>query len=151
MCGFGTREARRGMADDDDTIDEFGRCILTELLPDECGCRFHATAKTPSGRGHTGPRAHEWRRDDDMVVAAAYFEYGTNNLPATVKSELAELIGCSVASVAYKLGNLHTYVTGVGSLDQGSAQMRSVVEELRRVGVGERERLASEAQRRLRR
>jgi len=80
-----------------------------------------------------------------MVVAAAYFRYGTNNLPGAAK---AELIGCSVASVAYKLGNLHSYVTGQGSLDQGSAQMRSVVAQLRRAGDRDRERLADEAYRR---
>jgi len=133
----------------DETIDEYGRCVLTELLPGECGCRFHAIARPASGRGHTGPSSHEWHRNDDMVVAAAYFDYGTNNLPAAAKAKLAELIGCSVASVAYKLGNLHSYVTGHGSLDQGSAQMRSVVEQLRRTSESDRERLADEAYRRL--
>lgn len=139
------------MTDYGETVDEFGRCVLTELLPSECGCRLHATARPASGRGHTGPRSHVWRRDDDMVVAAAYFEHGTNNLPAAAKADLAELIGCSVASVAYKLGNLHSYVAGQGSLDQGSAQMRSVVEQLRRATGSDRVRLANEAYERLRR
>ena len=133
----------------DETVDEYGRCVLSELLPDECGCRFHATARPASFRGNTGPHSHQWRRGDDMVVAAAYFDYGTSNLPAAAKTKLAELIGCSVASVAYKLGNLHSYVTGHGSLDQGSAQMRSVVEQLRRATGSDRERLANEAYRRL--
>lgn len=143
------RDPRDVMTDHDETVDECGRCVLTELLPDECGCRLHATARLASGRGHTGPRSHDWRRDDDMVVAAAYFDYGTNNLPAAAKAKLAEVIGCSVASVAYKLGNLHSYVTGDGSLDHGSAQMRSVVDQLRRASSSDRKRLADEARRRL--
>jgi hypothetical protein len=132
-----------------ETIDEHGRCVITELLPGECGCRFHAATRPTSGRGRTGPRSHEWRRDDDLIVAAAYFDYGTNNLPSATKAELAEVIGCSVASVAYKLGNLDSYVAGRGSLDQGSAQMRSVVEQLRRASDDDRERMANEAYRRL--
>jgi hypothetical protein len=139
------------MTNDDATVDEQGRCVLSELLPDQCACRLHAAARPKSGRGHTGPPVHQWRRDDDMVVAAAYLEYGTNNLPADAKARLAELIGCSVASVAYKLGNLHSYVAGQGALDQGSAQMRSVVDQLREASSMDREHLANEAYQRLRR
>lgn len=131
----------------DETIDEYGRCVLTELLPDECACRFHAIVRPASGG--TGRRLHDWCRDDDTVVAAAYFKYRTNNLPAAAKAELAELIGCSVASIAYKLGNLHSYVTGDGSLDHGSAQMRSVVDQLSRASSSDRQRLADQALRRL--
>ena len=141
------REPLDVMTNHGENIDEYGRCVLTELLPDECGCRLHATARPVSGG--TGPRSHDWRRDDDMVAAAAYFKYGTNNLPAAAKAKLAELIGCSVASVAYKLGNLHSYVTGDGSLDHGSAQMRSVVDQLSRASSSDRERLADEAHQRL--
>lgn len=139
------------MTGDHKTTDEYGRCMLTELLPDECSCRLHATAKPAAGRNHTGPRTHAWRRDDDMVAAAAYFEHGTNNLPAEAKAKLANLIGCSAASVAYKLGNLHSYVTGDGSLDHGSAQMRSVADQLRMSSSSDRARLADEAHERLNR
>jgi hypothetical protein len=139
------------MTDHDATVDETGLCVLTELLPDECGCRFHATPRPTPARGHARPSVHEWCRDDDVVVAAVYFNRGTNNVPAATKSELAEMIGCSEASVAYKLGNLHSYVTGRGALKNGSAQMRAVVEELRFASVSDRQRTASEARRRLRR
>jgi hypothetical protein len=126
------------MNDSDATVDEVGRCVLTELLPDECSCRFHATARPPSGRGRTGPRSDVWRRDDDMVVAAAYLEHGTNNLPAEDKARLAELVGCSVASVAYKLGNLHTYVSGQGALEV----MEQLTYLLFMKGLDERQTLA---------
>ena len=82
------REPRSFMTGYDETVDEYGRCVLSEMLPDECGCRFHSTARPASGRGRTGPRSHKWCRDDDMVVAAAYFDFGTNNLPAAAKTEL---------------------------------------------------------------
>ena len=137
------------MTDRDRTVDESGRCVLTELLPDECGCRFHSSAPAAIESPRHGPASHVWRRDDDLVVAAAYLDYGTNNLPAEAKANLAELIGCSVASVAYKLGNLHSYVAGEGSLSNGSAQMRSVVDQLRRASAVDRQRMATEARRRL--
>jgi hypothetical protein len=139
------------MTDHDVTVDESGLCVLTELLPDECGCRFHATPPPTPARGQLRPRMHEWRRDDDVVVAAVYFDHGTNNVPAATKAELAETIGCSEASVAYKLGNLHSYVTGRGAPKNGSAQMRAVVEEFRFASVSDRERTVSEARQRLRR
>lgn len=137
------------MSGGDSTLDEFGRCLLSELLPAECGCRFHATSREVPRRGRIGPAKHAWRWDDDLVVAAVYLEYGTSNVPAAVKADLAELIGCSIASVAYKLGNLHTYITDHGALANGSAQMRTVVDQLRRAGAADRERLVAAAYRRL--
>lgn len=91
---------------DDDPTDE---CI--HLLP--LGTCSICKPSPPRRRG-SGPAQHAWTDDDDTVVGGAYLAHG-GSVPAHAKEELAQLIGCSFASVAFRLGNFDA-VLGGGSL-----------------------------------
>ncbi len=116
------------------------------LPPGDCAiCR----APTPSVRSRSqGEERHRWTRDDEIVVAGAYLEHGSVNLSAAAKEELAELIGCSFASVALKLGNLDAHLAG-GGLTSGSRLMRDVADALCAMEAPARRRLVAEARARL--
>ena len=137
-------------SDQDPTLDESGACIMSGLQPYECACRVHTSAPTRGGRTRTGPPRHRWSRDDETVVAGVYLERESASVPASVKAELADLIGCSPSSIAYKLGNIHAYVTGQGALDHGSRQMCSVLDQLCRATEEERSLLVHTAHQNLR-
>jgi hypothetical protein len=116
------------------------------LPPDECAiCRGRASNRSPRPKGAD---RHRWTRDDEIVVAGAYLERGTVNLPAAEKEHLADLIGCSVASVALKLGNLDAHLSS-GALASGSKLMREIADELASIDPAERRRIVVEARRRL--
>lgn len=116
------------------------------LPPGECAiCR--APAPSARSRSH-GEERHRWTRDDEIVVAGAYLEHGSVNLSAAAKEELAELIGCSFASVALKLGNIDAHLAG-GGLTSGSRLMRDVADALVAMEAPARRRLVTEARNRL--
>jgi hypothetical protein len=120
-------------------------CI--HLLPSgECAiCKAPAPSMVGRPRGED---RHRWTRDDEIVVAGAYLQHASVNLPATDKEELAQLIGCSFASVALKLGNIDAHLAG-GGLTSGSKLMREVVDELAGMDSAARHRAVAEARARL--
>lgn len=116
------------------------------LPPGECAiCK--ASAPSVYSRPQ-GDERHRWTSDDEIVVAGAYLEHGSLNLSAAAKEELAELIGCSFASVALKLGNIDAHLAG-RALTSGSRLMRDVVDALVAMEAPARRRLVAEARARL--
>jgi hypothetical protein len=89
-------------------------------------------------------------RDDHLVVIGAYLEHRSVNLPATEKAELAELVGCSYASIAFKLGTIDAHLAG-GALTSGSRMTRDVADELIALDARERRKVVAAARERLRR
>ena len=116
------------------------------LAPTECSI-CNGSGSPPSTRPR-GRDRHRWTRDDEIVVAGAYLEGRTVNIPASAKEELARLIETTVASVAMKLANLDAHLSS-GAMTSGSRLMQGVADELDALDADTRRRVVAAARERL--